>query len=61
MNVPIVFGSDAHAVEELNFLQGSVHQARRAGLESKHVVNTRSWRGITRTQQRRESSLAALK
>ncbi len=40
--VPIVLGSDAHAVEELTFIEFGVYQARRAGLEAKDVVNTLS-------------------
>jgi DNA polymerase (family 10) len=41
--VGIVLNTDAHAVEELGFLEFGVYQARRAGLEAKDVVNTRSW------------------
>lgn len=40
--VGIVLGTDAHAVEELGFLEYGVYQARRAGLEAKDVANTRS-------------------
>ncbi len=40
--VRIVVSSDAHAVEELGFLEFGVYQARRAGLEAKDVANTRS-------------------
>jgi DNA polymerase (family 10) len=40
--VGVVLGSDAHAVEELRFMEFGVYQARRAGLEPKDVVNTLS-------------------
>lgn len=40
--IPIVLGTDAHAVEELRFMEFGVYQARRAGLESKDIANTRS-------------------
>jgi DNA polymerase (family 10) len=38
--IPVVLGSDAHAVEELAFMEFGVYQARRAGLEAKDVANT---------------------
>lgn len=40
--VGIVLGTDAHAVEELGFMEFGVNQARRAGLEARHVANTRT-------------------
>ena len=43
LGVGIVFGTDAHSVEELGFMPGAIHQARRAGLEARHVANTRRW------------------
>jgi DNA polymerase (family 10) len=39
--VKIVLGTDAHATEELRFMEFGVYQARRAGLEAANVVNTR--------------------
>jgi DNA polymerase (family 10) len=39
--VLIVLGTDAHAVEELRFMQFGVDQARRGGLEAANVANTR--------------------
>jgi len=38
---PVVLDSDAHAVEELAFMELGVYQARRAGFEVKDVINTR--------------------
>jgi len=40
--IPIVVDTDAHSTEELGFMELGVYQARRAGLEAKNVVNTRS-------------------
>jgi len=40
--VRIVLGTDAHAVEELGFMEFGVYQGRRAGLEARNVANTRS-------------------
>lgn len=40
--VGIVIDTDAHAVEELGFMEFGVYQARRAGLEAKDVANTRT-------------------
>jgi DNA polymerase (family 10) len=39
--VMIVLGTDAHATEELRFMEFGVYQARRAGLEAVNVVNTK--------------------
>jgi DNA polymerase (family 10) len=39
--VGIVIDTDAHAVEELGFMEFGVFQARRAGLEAGDVANTR--------------------
>jgi DNA polymerase (family 10) len=38
--IPIVLSTDAHAVEELRFMEYGVMQARRAALEARHVANT---------------------
>ncbi len=40
--VSLVLNTDAHSVDELRFMQYAVFQARRAGLESKDIANTRS-------------------
>jgi DNA polymerase (family 10) len=39
--VKIVLGTDAHATEELRFMEFGVYQARRAGLEAANIVNTK--------------------
>lgn len=40
--VGIVINTDAHAVEELGFMEFGVYQARRGGLEAADVLNTRT-------------------
>jgi DNA polymerase (family 10) len=40
--IRIVLGTDAHATEELRFMEFGVYQARRAGLEAGQVANTRT-------------------
>jgi DNA polymerase (family 10) len=40
--VGIVVNTDAHAVEELGLMEFGVYQARRASLEAKDVINTRT-------------------
>ena len=39
--IPIVINTDAHSIARLDEMQYGVFQARRAGLESTHVANTR--------------------
>ncbi len=41
--IPIVINTDAHSVAGLDLMQYGVYQARRAGLEKRHVANTRTW------------------
>jgi DNA polymerase (family 10) len=40
--IPIALGTDAHATDELRFMEFGVYQARRAGLGVQNVVNARS-------------------
>lgn len=42
LGVTIVLGSDAHAVEELGFMEFGVFQARRGWLEAGNIANTRT-------------------
>jgi DNA polymerase (family 10) len=56
LGVPVVLGSDAHAVEELAFMEFGVYQARRAGLEAKDVANTRSLARFRKLLVRRRSA-----
>ena len=41
-DVPIVINTDAHAIENMDLMRYGIKQARRAGLEKRHVVNTQS-------------------
>jgi DNA polymerase (family 10) len=47
--IPIVLGTDAHSTDELRFMEYGVYQARRAGLETADVANTRSLAQFRRT------------
>jgi DNA polymerase (family 10) len=40
LGVGVVISTDAHRVRELDALRYGVDQARRAGLEPRHVLNT---------------------
>ncbi len=40
LGVKVVISTDAHRTEELDLIHYGVEQARRAGLEKKHVLNT---------------------
>jgi DNA polymerase (family 10) len=53
--IPVVLGSDAHAVEELAFMEFGVYQARRAGLEAKDVANVRPLAQFRKLLVRRRS------
>jgi DNA polymerase (family X) len=50
--VPIALTSDAHRVAALAYVEIGIGQARRAWLEKKQVLNTRSWAVIARTLAR---------
>lgn len=55
--VPIVISTDAHSTARLDHLEFGVYQARRAGLTSKDVMNTRSWKEFDLLlRQRRQSA-----
>ena len=41
--IPIVISSDAHSTDGLDVMRYGVLQARRAGLTSSDVANTRPW------------------
>jgi DNA polymerase (family 10) len=43
LGIPIVINTDSHSVTGFDVMQYGVYQARRAGLEAKHVANTRTW------------------
>jgi DNA polymerase (family 10) len=54
--VTVVVDTDAHAVEELSFMEFGLYQARRAGLQAKDVANTRSLAAFKKLIKQRRSS-----
>lgn len=42
LGIPIVINTDSHRTRALHLMQWGVNQARRAGLEAKHIANTRT-------------------
>jgi len=46
MGIMIAISTDAHSVNELDFMRFGVYQARRGWLEPGDVVNTRSWKDL---------------
>ena len=51
--IPIVISTDAHATEELSFLEFGVYQARQHGLEAKDVANSRGLAQFRKMLKRR--------
>jgi DNA polymerase (family 10) len=41
LGIPVVISTDAHHTRDLEFMHYGVEQARRAGLEPRHILNTR--------------------
>jgi DNA polymerase (family 10) len=48
LGIAVVISTDAHHTRDLDFMHYGVEQARRAGLEPQHILNTRSLRGLLR-------------
>jgi len=46
MGVTIAISTDAHSVNELDFMRFGVYQARRGWLESDDVLNSKSWKNL---------------
>jgi DNA polymerase (family 10) len=46
MGIIIAISTDAHSINELDFMRFGVYQARRGWLESEDVLNTRSWKEL---------------
>ena len=44
--IPIVISSDAHKIKGMDVMKYGIKQARRGGLTSNHVANTRSWEDL---------------
>ena len=50
--IPIVISTDAHSTRGFEVMQWGICQARRAGLEKKHVANARPWSKFKRLLRR---------
>jgi DNA polymerase (family 10) len=50
--VPLVISTDAHRIEELNYMRHGVDQARRAWSEARHVLNTLPLTELRKTLRR---------
>lgn len=46
MGVMLSIGTDAHSVQELEYMKYGVYQARRAWLEPDDILNTRTWKEL---------------
>lgn len=44
--VMVAISTDAHSVNELDFIRFGVYQARRGWLEAGNVLNTKSWKEL---------------
>jgi DNA polymerase (family 10) len=53
IGVKFAISTDAHSISDLDFMRFGVDQARRGWLESKDVVNTRSWPELQTLLKRR--------
>jgi DNA polymerase (family X) len=52
LEIPIVISTDAHHTRDLDYMHYGVEQARRAGLEARDVLNTRSLEDLVKTLPR---------
>lgn len=50
--VPVVISTDAHSLDGLAVMRYGVMQARRGGLEARHVANTRTWKNLRKLLRR---------
>jgi DNA polymerase (family 10) len=53
LGIPIVISTDAHGTRDLDYMRYGVEQARRAGLEPRHVLNTRPLADLMRFLEER--------
>ncbi len=53
MGIMVAISTDAHSVNELDFMRFGVYQARRAWLEPGDVLNTRSWKELQKLLRNR--------
>jgi DNA polymerase (family 10) len=52
MGLKVTISTDAHSVNELDYLRFGVGQARRGWLEAEDVLNTRSWKELKKLLKR---------
>jgi DNA polymerase (family X) len=57
--VPVVISTDAHAPEELAFMEFGVSQARRAWLQATDVINTRPLSRLRKRLRRHQATVAS--
>jgi len=53
MGIKIATSTDAHSVNDLNFMRFGIGQARRGWLEKDDVLNTRSWKDMQKLLKRK--------
>jgi len=53
LGIPVVISTDAHHTRDLDFMRYGVEQARRAGLEPRHILNTRPPQDLLRLLDRK--------
>jgi DNA polymerase (family 10) len=53
LGIPVVISTDAHHTRDLDFMRYGVEQARRAGLEPRHILNTRPPQDLLRFLDRK--------
>lgn len=53
MGIMIAISTDAHSVNDLNFMRFGIGQARRGWLEKDDVLNTRSWKEMQKLLKRK--------
>jgi len=53
MGIKIAIGTDAHRIDDLDFMRFGIGQARRGWLESEDVLNTNDWKELKKLLERR--------
>ncbi len=52
MGLKLAISADAHSVRQLDYMRLGVAQARRGWLSPEDVLNTRSWRALSKLLKR---------
>ncbi len=53
VGVMVVISTDAHSLDELDFMRFGIYQARRGWLEKKNVLNTKTYKELDRVLKSR--------